>query len=194
MAITSEQARAIGQQSAKNLTKAQAVTRARHAALVRWANEDPKANAERGQAGLRSGSHPASGYGRARGPAELVQTAAARLHRATWLPARPLCATGTSATQSPDQQQARQQLEGVTGADFDRQFCRTMVDEHHLSRQHRESPRRILCPDDVRRGRRESAASASGYRWTVGESQDRPEVGSDFGSGLDLSAGNIPEF
>jgi hypothetical protein len=35
------------------LTPGQRSTRARIAALARWANEDPTANAERGQAGLR---------------------------------------------------------------------------------------------------------------------------------------------
>ena len=37
-----------------SLTPEQRSTRGRIAALQRWANEDPKANAERGQAGLRA--------------------------------------------------------------------------------------------------------------------------------------------
>lgn len=40
--------------ASKNLTPEQRILRGRRAAHMRWANEDPAENAERGQAGLRA--------------------------------------------------------------------------------------------------------------------------------------------
>jgi hypothetical protein len=51
--LTPERAREIGRQSGKNLTKSQRRIRASKAALTRWSQEDPAANAARGQAGLQ---------------------------------------------------------------------------------------------------------------------------------------------
>jgi hypothetical protein len=52
--LTPEQARERGRQSGKNLTAEQRSSRASIAALTRWSQEDPAANAARGQAGLRA--------------------------------------------------------------------------------------------------------------------------------------------
>ena len=51
--LTPEQARELGRLSGSRLTPEQRSQRGRIAALERWSKEDPKANAERGQAGLQ---------------------------------------------------------------------------------------------------------------------------------------------